>query len=324
MKGWKKKTIAGLIVLLGVNGITTSSGAEANARKVPAYHAHKQQLDDDFLIVAHRGVSGLAPEHTMASYDLVKKNKGDYLEIDLQMTKDGKLIAMHDTTLDRTTNGTGKVSDHTLAQIKQLDAGSWFNEKYPEKAQKAYAGQKVPTLEEIFTRYGRSANYYIETKSPDVYPGMEQELVRLLKKYKISRNTPGSHKVLIQSFSKESLLIVKNLNPSLPLVQLLSYGQDANGKIYEKSGLTSAPDKVTAKEWEAIRSYAVGVGPGYKVGGKIVLDKSFVSGAHSHHLAVHPYTVDLPEDMKTLMDMGVTGMFTDYPYSLYELLHKKK
>jgi glycerophosphoryl diester phosphodiesterase len=123
--------------------------------------------DKKFLVIGHRGVSGLAPEHTTASYDLVKEQKGDYIEIDLQMTKDGKLVAMHDTTVDRTTEGTGEVRDKTLEEMKQLDTGSWFNEEYPELAKDSYKGLKVQTLEEIFQRYGKSANYYIETKSPD-------------------------------------------------------------------------------------------------------------------------------------------------------------
>lgn len=87
-----------------------------------------------------------------------------YIEIDLQRTKDGHLVAMHDETVDRTTNGSGRVEDYTLAELKKLDAGSSFNEQNPQLAKDSYKGATVPTLDEILTRYGTDANYYIETK----------------------------------------------------------------------------------------------------------------------------------------------------------------
>src|SRR5690625_6549655 len=117
----------------------------------------------------------------------------DYIEIDLQMTKDGVSIAMHDETVDRTTSGTGDVTDITLAEIKQLDAGAWFNTMYPDQADQADVGLEVPTLEEIIDEHGRGSRYYIETKSPDVYPGIEEELLRILHKHKlIELNGPSS------------------------------------------------------------------------------------------------------------------------------------
>lgn len=86
------------------------------------------------LNISHRGASGHAPEHTISAYQLGEEMKGDYIEIDLQMTRDGTLIALHDTTVNRTTNGEGAVRDLTIEQIKELDAGSWFNERYPDLA----------------------------------------------------------------------------------------------------------------------------------------------------------------------------------------------
>jgi len=107
------------------------AGAGVVGQAQAAGSIHPALTDNKTLNVAHRGASGYAPEHTLLSYELGESMKGDYIEIDLQMTKDGELIAMHDETLDRTTNGTGLVKDYTLEEIKQLDAGSWFNEKYP-------------------------------------------------------------------------------------------------------------------------------------------------------------------------------------------------
>lgn len=182
---------------------------------------------NQILNVAHRGASGYAPEHTLTSYELGEKMKGDYIEVDLQMTKDGQLIAMHDETLDRTTNGTGLVKDYTLDEIKKLDAGSWFNEKYPDYAKEEYAGLKVPTLEEVIQKFGKDARYYIETKSPEVYPGMEEKLLEILEEYKLTGVNAPSSKVLIQSFSPESLKKIHDLNPDIPLIQLLWYDETA-------------------------------------------------------------------------------------------------
>ena len=107
------------------------------------------------LVVAHRGASGTRPEHTFAAYDRAIALGADYIEQDLQVTSDGVLVDMHDGTLNRTTRGaaencTGNVNSKTLAQIKTCSAGSWFG---PE-----YVDEKVPTLEELFQRYGKTVN----------------------------------------------------------------------------------------------------------------------------------------------------------------------
>lgn len=279
----KKKWMSGFFALLMGVGIVAGAG-EAMAKE-------KQK---DILNVSHRGASGYAPEHTLVSYEMGEKLKGDYIEIDLQMTKDGQLIAMHDEKLDRTTNGTGLVKDYTLAQIKELDAGSWFNEKYPQYAQTSYEGVTVPTLEEVFQEFGKNENYYIETKSPEVYPGMEKELLRLVEKYDINKKM-----LLVQSFSAESLLKVNVLDPSVNLVQLLSYKTNA---------------VITDAEIAAIKKYAIGVGPNHTY-----LNKEYVQKVVNSGLEIHPYTVNAKETMKKLIDWGVTGMFTNFPDLLHEV-----
>ncbi|KKI92513.1 glycerophosphodiester phosphodiesterase [Bacillus sp. SA1-12] len=249
---------------------------------------------NEIVNVSHRGASGHAPEHTITAYKMGEKMHGDYIEVDLQMTSDGKLIAMHDETVDRTTNGTGLVKDYTLEEIKQLDAGSWFNEKYPEYANPDYAGLKVPTLEEVFQTFGKNKNYYIETKSPDVYPGMEKELLRLINKYDINKDT-----LLVQSFSAESLKTMHELDPSVKLVQLLSYRSNA---------------VITDSEITAIKEYAMGVGPNHTY-----LNEDYVQKVVNSDLEIHPYTVNDKETMSKLIDWGVTGMFTNFPDRLHEV-----
>ena len=239
------------------------------------------------LNIGHRGASGYAPEHTFASYDLALKLGADYIEQDLQMTSDGVLVVMHDETLDRTARGpaedcTGPVKTKTLAQIKRCDAGSWFGPQFE--------GERIPTLEEVFQRYGRQANYYIETKSPEIYPGMEEALLALLDRYGLREPAAARWQVLIQSFSPESLLRVHELDPSLPLIQLTSAGAGP---------LVQLP---------AISGYAVGIGPSM---GDV--DAQLIAAAHAQCLAVHPYTVNEAADMRRLVELGIDGAFTNFP-----------
>lgn len=232
------------------------------------------------------------------AYTLGQQLKGDYIEIDLQMTKDGRLIAMHDETLDRTTNGTGLVRNHTLTEIKQLDAGSFFNEKYPDLAKEEFKHAKVPTLAEIIETFGHNANYYIETKSPDEYPGMEEKLLEIINHYHIN------DKVIIQSFSEESLQKIHSLNTNISLVQLLSYKKEV---------------QLTELEIENYKKYCIGLGMNFKY-----IDAAYVKKIKKYGLEVHPFTVDNEKDMKKLLIWGVDGMFTNYPDRLHSIKPLKK
>ncbi|PEI66046.1 glycerophosphodiester phosphodiesterase [Bacillus wiedmannii] len=244
--------------------------------------------------IAHRGASAYAPEHTIQAYKLGQQLKGDYIEIDLQMTKDGHLVAMHDETVNRTTNGKGLVKEHTLEEIKQLNVGSFFNEKHPALAKKEFEDATVPTLEEIIETFRDSTNYYIETKSPDEYPGMEEKLLEIIQHYEIS------DKVIIQSFSKVSLQKIHSLDVHIPLVQLLPYKKAA---------------QLTELEMKKYKTYCIGLGMNYKY-----IDSAYVKRIKKHGLEVHPFTVDNEKDMKKLLLWGVDGMFTNYPDRLHSLL----
>jgi glycerophosphoryl diester phosphodiesterase len=264
--------------------------------------------------VGHRGTAGLAPEHTIASYDLALENGADYIEQDLRMTSDGVLVVLHDEDLDRTTRGpaencTGPVGEKTLEQVKTCDVGSFFNERYPEFARDEYEGLKIPTLEEVFRRYGTETNYYIETRSAEAPPGnpgidassgMEEELLRLMDEYGLSEPAAGSWRVLIQSFVPASLEEIHAKDPSLPLVQLYSD---------EETGEAIRDDLAAAGE------YAVGVGPSMDD-----VDRGLVEAAHAECLAIHPYTLLEKPDMREMIDLGVDGMFTDFPNRLEGVL----
>ena len=112
------------------------------------------------VVIAHRGASAYAPEHTFAAYDLAVEQGADYIEQDLQLTADGELVVMHDETLDRTARGpaescSGLVRTKTVAQLQQCDVGSWFNTAHPESADARFVGQRIPTMRGIIERYGR-------------------------------------------------------------------------------------------------------------------------------------------------------------------------
>jgi glycerophosphoryl diester phosphodiesterase len=171
------------------------------------------------------------------------------------------------------------------------DVGSWFSAEY--------VGQQIPTLEEIFQRYGTSVNYYIETKNPEAAPGMEDDLLRLMEKYHLIEPAVDNWQVLIQSFSAESLMKIHEINPDLPLIQLYWAGTS----------------KSIQRDLDAMSAYAVGIGP-YKKD----VDAALVEAAHQHCLAVHPYTVNTVEEMQDLISLGVDGMFTNNPDLLEAVL----
>ena len=298
------KLVTGLIAALLTLGAPIA-GAAPNKETTTG---SKTAIDAPVLNIGHRGASGYAPEHTFAAYDLALEQAADYIEIDLQMTADGVLVALHDDTLDRTARGpaencTGPVIEKTLEQIKTCDVGSWFNETYPQYADPDYVGLQIPTLEEIFQRYGTSVNYYIETKNPEAAPGMEDEQLRLMEGYDLIKPAAKRWQVLIQSFSPESLQKIHALEPSLPLIQLYS-SQETSETIQAQLPLVS--------------TYAVGIGPS-----KTDVDAALVNAAHELCLDVHPYTVNETAEMEALVSLGVDGMFTNFPDRLEGVLGKE-
>ena len=257
------------------------------------------------VVIAHRGASALAPEHTTAAYDLALAQAADYIELDVQRSLDGALIVIHDATLDRTARGSaancsGFVREKTLAQLQTCDVGAWFNQANPNLEKPEFTGLRIPTLDEVLTRYS-SARYYIETKDPENYPGIEADIVALLKKHNVTPGASWPKKVIIESFSATSLVTIHGLDSSLPLIQLLA--------AMTPAGVVSLLDQAHA--------YAAGVGP---IASDVSL--SVVQAAHSKCLVVHPYVVDDGAQMLSLLAMGVDGIFTDRPDVLREMIDR--
>lgn len=261
-----------------------------------------EQGENGVRVLAHRGASGLAPENTFAAWDLAWKQGADYIELDIQMTQDQVLVAMHDSTLNRTARGpaadcSGSVSEKTLAQLRSCEVGSWFNEAQPDRARPEYVGLKIPTLEGVFRRYGREANYYVELKHND--PVQEEELIRLLNEFELRRPAVRTWRVVIQSFVDDTLQRIHRTNPRLPLSQLF--------------GRAGSPQAIEDQlEW--VSSYADAIGPE-----KADVDSGLVETAHFYGLEVHTYTVDDVPTMTALRDLGVDGIFTNFPRRLRRL-----
>ncbi|QPL47067.1 glycerophosphodiester phosphodiesterase [Halomonas sp. A40-4] len=280
----------------------------------------EQQLKDlqSFQVIAHRGASGHAPESTMAAYELAHEWGVDYLELDAQLSSDGEVVVFHDDAIDRTSDGEGAINDYTLEELKALDTGTWFNEANPDSASDDFAGAQMLTLDELFEHFGHDARYYIETKSPQLNPGLEEALVEKLEEYDMIENG----RVLVQSFEQDSLLKVQELNDDVPLIQLVWYypSEEDDSTLVEWTGVTPGPAEITDEDFQAVADYAVGIGTNYLYDGQEVIDADFVQQAQENGLPVHVYTINETEEMERLMDMGVNGLFTNYPDRLLELV----
>jgi glycerophosphoryl diester phosphodiesterase len=270
-------------------------------------------------LIAHRGASGYAPEHTIAAYQLALDQKADFVEPDLAITRDGVLICLHDDTLERTTNVEeifpGRFSkdhlgrngahqwianDFTLAEIKQLDAGSWVDRKF--------VGARVPTWEEMFQLVKGKAGVYPELKSPPLYTARGIDMVKLfvesVKKNGLDRpEALRSMPVIIQSFDEASIRRVAKELPAIPRVFLTSEDTD-----------------VTDARLRELATFASGIAPEKRV---IERHPDMVPRAHAAGLTVTAWT--FRADEKTaypsvrdemahyLYTFGIDALFTNNP-----------
>ncbi|WP_377890652.1 glycerophosphodiester phosphodiesterase [Alkalihalobacillus sp. R86527] len=236
---------------------------------------------NDTLTIAHRGASGYAPENTMAAFEKAVDMKSDVFELDVQLSQDGELVVIHDTSVDRTTNGSGKVKDHTLAELRDLDAGSWFGE--------AFTGERIPTLGEVLDEYRGKSGILIEIKSPSLYPEIEQKVADELKERNMHK--PNNNKIIVQSFDHDSVQTFHNILPSVP-VGVLVYN----------------PADLTDQSLEDFSRYAEYVNPS-----KGLVDKDLVKSIHDYDMDIHPWTARDHESVEALEEAGVDGIITDYP-----------
>lgn len=240
------------------------------------------QPSKDVITVAHRGASGYAPENTMSAYELALEMNADCIEIDLQLTRDGHLVAIHDNTLERTTTGSGFVWDKSLAEIKQLDAGVKFDQRFK--------GERIPTFDEILQRFKHeSIDILIEIKTPEYYPGIEDKIKQSLVRFKMDKATD---RIAIQSFNHHAVKVSKTLLPEIKHGVLISA---KNPRVHDRD-----------LRW--FKSFADFYNPSIKI-----VSHELVSRAHHYGLQVKPYTVRDANLIEPLLKQGVDAIITDYP-----------
>lgn len=277
------------------------SGGSALASPVPALYPQERAGENPVTVqhpsperpliaVAHRGASGHAPENTLAALNAAKRLGAQTVEIDVQLTEDDEIVLMHDTTLERTTNATevfpGRdsyaVGDFTLAEIEQLEAGSWFAP--------AFEGEPVPTLGTALELLETlDLNLFLEVKEPALYPGIEDLVAEEISARSrwLEHNPPWEpRRLVVQSFDWESMEYSKTLLPSVPHALL---GLVPEGEIADY-------------DWVHM------INPNHTQ-----VDAGYVAAVHDAGLEITPYTINDRAVMDAVLGMGADGFITDFP-----------
>jgi glycerophosphoryl diester phosphodiesterase len=237
------------------------------------------------LVIAHRGASGHAPENTLAAFKKAVGMGAAFIETDLQLSRDARFVAIHDPTLNRTTNGKGAVHDMTLSDLRRLDAGSWFGSEF--------AGEKIPTLEELL-EFSKKHDvvFYLELKPAGSWGG-EHALIGALRQ---SGEIP---RAVVISFDPAVVLNLRKIEPTL-MTGLLFDGQI---------------EKPIQK--------AVEIGARQLVARGDLVTPALLSEARKHDLQVVCWTVNHPAHMRMLIAAGVNGIMSDYPDRLVTVNRKE-
>lgn len=228
-------------------------------------------------IFAHRGARAYAPENTLAAFQKAWEMHADGIELDVQLTKDGNVVICHDHSVNRTSSGQGWIKDYTLAEIKQLDFGSWFHHEF--------IGETIPTLEEFLRWFSQTTmKLNIEIKNgPVLYTGIESKVIGLLKEYDLVE------RVFISSFHHPCLVSVKALCPDIKTGALF---------VCRPADPISFCEQVHADylhpAWESI-------------------DSTWAHDAKRRGIKIHTFTVNNRDQYDFVDAMGVDAIFTDYP-----------
>ncbi|UVI31085.1 glycerophosphodiester phosphodiesterase [Paenibacillus spongiae] len=238
------------------------------------------------LVIAHRGAAGEAPENTLAAFQLALEQGCDAFELDVHLSKDGQIVVIHDYSVDRTTTGQGAVSELTVEEMKQYDAGAWFHP--------SYAGERIPTLEEVIAMTPEHIHINVEIKG-GIGQGIEEKLVELLRRL----NRTAS--IFVSSFHWNCLRTLNQIEPSLRV-----------GLLYD----LSLKDYALLPKAAGVNAYSL-----HPHFGK--LEAEAVKAAVAQGVAVFPWTINGEADMARMIDMGVSGIITDYPGKLRQLLEQQ-
>lgn len=250
--------------------------------------------------IAHRGASGTTPENTLVAVREAIRLRADSVEVDVQRSADGELILFHDMTLERTTDVEEvfperfpyRVGDFTLAELKQLDAGSWFSAEF--------AGERIPTLGESLPVLRGRAGLLLEIKDPALYPGIERDIAAELEAAGFARSAAASGRLVVQSFDRRSARLYEQLQPQVPVGALFF-------------------TRPTEAELQETATYAEQANPNFRNA-----DRALVERIHELGLTISVYTVNDPEDMLRMIDLGVDGIITDFPEILRRISAGKR
>ena len=265
-------------------------------------------------IIAHRGASDIAPEHTKPAFEKAVETGVDYLEADIHKTSDDKLVIIHDNNLKRTSNieqiYPKRVQDHistfTYEELLKLDFGSWFNKKYPQKADKDYKDLKILTLEELLeiaVEGENNAGVVLDLKETEKYQNITSDVIKVLKEqgwYNKNNNKYNSN-VIIFSLNLETLKQFKKLAPDIPRVLLL------NNNL------------MTKRKWEEWLDLADKHVHGFGVKGFISWPWH-IALAHDRNLFVFPYVINKGWQLNIFSHIQANGYITDRPELVLDFL----
>jgi glycerophosphoryl diester phosphodiesterase len=232
------------------------------------------------LRIAHRGASGHCPENTRAAFLRAIELGADMVELDCQMTRDGAVVVIHDDRLDRTTSGRGRVRDHTLREIKALDAGSWFASEF--------AGEEVLTLEEAIELLRGHLELNLEIKGEDAPGRLEIQCVGIVRSLRFFSQT------VFSSFSAPRMRLVRDL------------ADDARIGVLVDAGAS----------WAGALDFARDVGAEALHPQRSLVKEATLAEAHGRGLEVRAWPVNRQADINALVVLGVDGIFTDFPERL--------
>jgi glycerophosphoryl diester phosphodiesterase len=234
------------------------------------------------LIFGHRGAKAYAPMNTIPAFELAVAQGADGVELDVWLSKDGYPVIIHDDTVDGTTDGHGSIQEKTLAEIKALDAGSYFDPKF--------AGTRVPTLDEVFEAVGQQLIINVEIKSNETRrEGIEQVVADCIVKHNMQR------RVIVSSFDARVLKTLREIDPDMPIGYLYA----PNYRFF--------PEVMEALDHEAKHPY------------HDMLTPEYVSSLHGYR--INTWTVNEPERVKALIELGIDAIITDKPDMAVEVLH---
>ncbi|HHP7241699.1 MAG TPA: glycerophosphodiester phosphodiesterase [Cyclobacteriaceae bacterium] len=252
----------------------------------------------EFKIIAHRGASGHAPENTLVAFQKALDMNADIIALDVRMSKDNQVVVIHDEMVNRTTNGSGDVHDFTLAQLKSLDAGSWFSADF--------AGEKIPTLKEALDLIDGKAECLIEIKHADHahYDGIAKKIVDI-----VLQEEDGIKWCVLESYEGEYLEEAHDYLPEIKTKRLV-VGEDSAPLIafyIETKVYLGRSNESKHEDLDALN-------PHYST-----LSERRVFRMHARGYEVYTFLINDIETMIKMLNMGVDGIFTDYPDKLYNI-----